>query len=375
MASIQHRLDRSKPWRVRWRDANGRPQSKSFRRKDEAVRYLHDVEHASDRGHRIDPDAGRVSVDSIAETWYAAKVAADRKPSTLHDYRSLLDTWVLPEFRGVPVGGIDYARAAGFASRLQASGLSATRRRRAIGVLAGILDLAVRHGQIPSNPARLVDRPPIPPRTRHRYLDHRQVHELAGATGDYAPLVLTLAYTGVRWGEAVALRGSDVDRVRGLIHVDRAASEAAGRLQYVTPKSHQRRDVPVPDLVLDVLPDTDGLVFTAPQGGPLRHAAFRQRVWIPATRETGREGLHIHDLRHTAASLARAAGADAFVVARMLGHADASITAKVYADLFDVELEVLRRRMQASAESALGPLRATTERELGVSTGTRRDVG
>lgn len=374
MANLQHRPDRPRPWRVRWRDANGQPRSRSFRRRDDAVRFQHDVEHAADRGRRVDPNAGRTSFDHVAETWYAGKVAADRKPSTLYDYRSLLDVWVLPEFQGDPVGSIDYDRVAGFAAGLTRASLSATRRRRAIGIVAGILDLAVRDGQIPSNPARLVDLPPIPPRTRHRYLDHRQVHELAAATGDYRPLILTLAYTGLRWGEAVALRGTDVDRARGLIHVDRSATEAGGTLAYVAPKSHQRRDVPVPDLVLEALPETDGLLFTTGRSKPLRASNFRGGIWTPATRSCGLYGLRIHDLRHTAASLARAAGADAFVVARMLGHADASITAKVYADLFDVELEVLRRRMQASAEAALGHARATRERDPGVFGGTERDA-
>lgn len=375
MANLQHRPDRPKPWRVRWRDANGRPRSRSFRRRADATRFQHDVEHAADRGRHVDPQAGRASFDRLAETWYAGKIAADRKPSTLADYRSLLDVWVLPEFRGDPVGSIDYDRVAGFATDLARTGLSATRRRRAIGVVAGILDLAVREREIPSNPARLVDLPTIPPRIRHRYLDHRQVHELAAAAGDYAPLVLTLAYTGLRWGEAVALRGSDVDRARGLIHVDRSATEAGGVLRYVSPKSHQRRDVPVPDLVLEVLPETDGLLFTTGRSEAIRGSNFRSRVWIPAVTRSGLYGLRVHDLRHTAASLARAAGADAFVVARMLGHADASITARIYADLFDVELEVLRRRMQASAEAALGHAWATRQRDTGVFRGTERDAG
>lgn len=122
----------------------------------------------------------------------------------------------------------------------------------------------------------------------------------------------------------------------------------------VPPKTHQRRDVPVPNLVLDCLPTTTGRLFLTANGAPLRASNFRGQVWVPATTATGSQGLRIHDLRHTAASLARAAGSDVFVVARMLGHKDPSVTAQVYADLFDVELTLVRRRMQAAAQAALG---------------------
>ncbi|HEX5879710.1 MAG TPA: hypothetical protein VF468_15555 [Actinomycetota bacterium] len=56
--------------------------------------------------------------------------------------------------------------------------------------------------------------------------------------------------------------------------------------------------------------DLDAFVFTAPQGGPLRVTAFRGRVWRPATRAAGVDGLRIHDLRHTAVALWIAADAN-----------------------------------------------------------------
>jgi integrase-like protein len=53
----------------------------------------------------------------------------------------------------------------------------------------------------------------------------------------------------------------------------------------------------------------EGLVFSAERGGPIRRSNFTRRVWIPATRAAGVAGLRFHDLRHTAATLAVAAGA------------------------------------------------------------------
>lgn len=70
----------------------------------------------------------------------------------------------------------------------------------------------------------------------------------------------------------------------------------------------------------------DDLVFQAPAGGYLRPENFRRRVWAPAVRSAGLEPLRLHDLRHTCASLAIAAGADVKVLQRMLGHASAALT-------------------------------------------------
>ena len=76
-------------------------------------------------------------------------------------------------------------------------------------VLAGILDTAVKDGRLSKNPARDVDLPRLPSR-EHTYLNHAQVKALAEAAGDYRPLILVLAYCGLRFGEAAALRVRNV---------------------------------------------------------------------------------------------------------------------------------------------------------------------
>jgi integrase len=115
------------------------------------------------------------------------------------------------------------------------------------------------------------------------------------------------------------------------------------------------RTVIVPRFVVEGLgePD-DGLVFTAPRGGPLRHSNFTRGVWVPAC-ETAQmpKGLLIHDLRDTAASLAISAGASIKAVERMLGHASAAMTLDTYRSLFDEVLEDLADRM----EQRYGPSR------------------
>lgn len=65
----------------------------------------------------------------------------------------------------------------------------------------------------------------------------------------------------------------------------------------------------------------DALVFVGPKGGPLRGANFGAKVWRPATRAAGLAGVHFHDLRGTAATLAAVSGATTAELMRRLGHA------------------------------------------------------
>jgi integrase len=102
-----------------------------------------------------------------------------------------------------------------------------------------------------------------------------------------------------------------------------------------------RRTIGLPRFVVDelaahlaALGDSEALVFTAPAGGPLRVNVFRARVWRPATRAAGLEGLRIHDLRHTAVALWIAAGANPKEVSTREGHSSVSFTLDRYGHLY-----------------------------------------
>ena len=77
----------------------------------------------------------------------------------------------------------------------------------------------------------------------------------------------------------------------------------------------------------------DALVFTTLRGQQLRSQNFARRVWAPAVAAASLGPLRLHEMRHTAVSIAVSSGADVLAVARMLGHADPSITLKRYAGL------------------------------------------
>ncbi len=153
-----------------------------------------------------------------------------------------------------------------------------------------------------------------------------------------------LAFTGLRFGELAALRVRRVDLLRGRLQVAESVTEVQGRLEWTPPKTHQTRSVPVPTTLVDrIAARIDGrgpedLVFTAPQGGARRLRNWRNQVFDRARNQAGLGGLTPHDLRHSAASLAIASGANVKAVQRMLGHASAAMTLDVYAGLFGDDL-------------------------------------
>ena len=133
---------------------------------------------------------------------------------------------------------------------------------------------------------------------------------LADEAGPWRTFVLLLGYTGLRWGEATALRVCDIDPSRRRIDVRRAFSDVGGRIVLGTPKSHQSRTVPLPRFLAYELANAvtgkhaDDLVFTTPGGSVLRLSNWRRATFLPARARAGlSDRFRIHDLRHTAASL------------------------------------------------------------------------
>jgi len=106
----------------------------------------------------------------------------------------------------------------------------------------------------------------------------------------------------------------------------------------------------------------EDLVFASPRGDVLRVSNYRKRFFTPAVEKCQAADktfptITPHDLRHTAASLAVSAGANLKAVQRMLGHAKASMTLDVYADLFDDDLDGIAVRLDAAIKSAADSLR------------------
>ncbi len=153
---------------------------------------------------------------------------------------------------------------------------------------------------------------------------------------------------GLRWGELAGLQVGDRVRVPGPgLRLQRAvlASGGGGALYVDTLKNKRARTVPLVDELAPVVDPwsagkpLDAWLFGAPEGGPLRESNWKRSVgWSAATAAARVPGLGVHDLRHTAASVWLAAGADPKVVQRVLGHASGAMTMDLYGHLVDGNL-------------------------------------
>jgi integrase len=349
-------------YRARWREAGGRERKRSFARMTDARRFLVEVEDAKLRGAYVPPEAGRDSFEEWAERWF--RTTADLKPGTRRTYRQLLDNQVLPHFGRSTLAGIDRLAVREWVAALVEGGLSASRVRNAHQILGQVLTAAVEGGRLARNPAAGVRLPRRVERDMH-FLTAGDVEILAGTVApSYRALVYFLAYTGLRFGEAVALRVRRLDLLRGACEVVEAATEVGSRLEWGPTKTYERRTVRLPRFLCEELAghlagqdrDLDALVFTAPQGGPLRERKFLHGQLKPAAVRAGLPAtLRAHDLRHTAASLLIRQGASIKAVQAQLGHKSATVTLDRYGHLWPDELEGLAERLDQARAAAVAP--------------------
>lgn len=335
-------------WLARWRDPSGRQRKKSFRRKVDAERFLAGLAADMNRGAYIDPLAGKVLVGAYAERWLSG--LSHLKDSTAERYREIVRRHIIPTWGTWQLAKISRSDVTSWLGRLSAEGLSAGTIRKVYLVLSMMLDAAVADSRIARNPAKGV---PLPRQARKepRFLSADDLGRLITAAGGDGLHIAVLGLTGLRFGEFAALRVGKLDPVRHRLTVSQSVSVVGSQMVWTTPKTHRTRSVPVPPALTARLVDAAGgrdrndLLFPAPMGGPIRLNNWRRRVFAPACEAAGITGATPHDLRHTAASLAIAAGANVKAVQQMLGHASAAMTLDVYAGLFPDDLDAVGRSL------------------------------
>mgnify|MGYP005982687821 FL=1 len=234
---------------------------------------------------------------------------------------------------------------------------SATVIIRAVSVLRGILDDAVARRALAVNPAVDITLPRKVPR-EHVYLTHTQVQALATAAGWYRAVVYVACYCGLRWSEIVGMKVRDFEPDTRRLHVRRAVVQVGGQYHEGTPKSWERRTVSVPAFLARLLiqqatgKSVDDLLFPSMRGGYMSRPQTARGWWRTATRAAGVEGMRVHDMRATCASLAVQAGASVKALQRMLGHRSAAMTLDTYSGLYADDLDDVAQRLDR-AQSAL----------------------
>lgn len=346
---------------VRYRQPNGKQTMKrGFSTIRAAERWLHEIEHSKTQGVFIsEANKARKLNDFIEEYFktYKPKVRA----STYQDSRSVWDHHVQKRWGETPLNSITTGDIELWVASIDRS---PTLVRRAHSILKNALQYAVKQRWLAVNPAYGVElpKPSAPPR---RYLTGRELQAVIENTPThYRVLVMLLGYAGLRWGEATALLVKDVDGAK--VRIEKSVKRVNGEWVISPPKTGKSRVVVVPGFLARYLDEQakgkglNDLLF--PRKGENDYMWLTSRSgntnkvswWEQALENAGVEYLRIHDLRHTAASLAIHAGANVKVVQRMLGHASAAMTLDVYADLFDEDLYEVASVLDSSFGSAWG---------------------
>lgn len=351
MATVEEYFTKegAKRYRVRYRTPDRKQTSKrGFKNKRDANEFMHSIESSKTQGTFIDPADAKITIGVLGVAWLEGQ--SHLKPSSLRPVESAWRLHVAPTWGNRAIGSIRHSEVQAWVTKLSSTH-SPTTVLRAHGVLAGILEVAVKDRRLPSNPARGVN---LPRKTAQRktYLTHRQVEALAVEAGQHALIVYTLAYTGLRWGEATGLRVRDVEPSRRRLNVHENAVMVNNTIHVGTPKTHVTRSVPYPafmaeriSALVDSRPTSSSILF----GDGFDHMRLpnSRDGWFAAAVKRAQKAdpdfprVTPHSLRHTAASLAISAGANVKAVQRMLGHASASMTLDVYSDLFDDDLDAV----------------------------------
>lgn len=371
-------------WRVRYRTPDNRDTAKSgFKTKREAELWYSEYVMRRAAGTVVPASVANQTFGQLLDRYLSQ--TARLAPTTVSNRESIAANWIRPDWNGWPVSRIKQYDVKEWIERISSQPRAVLIGHRVIQKVAGaataakahaifhaVLQDAVTNGIIGANPASHVGLPKSSPRP-HPYLSYAELIEFVDAfPAKERLLVLLLGLTGLRFGEAAAIRKKSVWIDRRRIRVEAAVTEDRGKLVWGVPKDHEIRTVPLPHVLLEPLRQhidrlqPEDLVFTSSRGETLRLNSWRRRTFATALAEVNRrrgekDGARFqefprvtpHDLRHTAASLAVSAGANVKVVQKMLGHASANLTLDTYADLFDTDLDDVAERMTRQFEAAV----------------------
>lgn len=260
------------------------------------------------------------------------------RPTTLRRYRQLVTHQLVPHLGRIPLARLTPSDVEGMLRQLHGAPRSAHHAR---AVLRTALNRAMRHGLITRNAAALAEAPRVA-RREAQALDPAQARRLLAALdGHPMRAMFLLAMTsGLRKGELLGLRWSDVDLAGGTLTVRRSLQHIDGRFEAVEPKTEgSRRTVHLPAIAVTALAEhrtqqaaasvVGAYIFTTPSGQPL-HGTTVWRTFQAVLAEAGLPAMPFHGLRHTTASLLLAQGVPARVVMELLGHSSIQLTLTTY---------------------------------------------
>lgn len=302
-------------------------------------------------------DATRTLADWLQEWTDTTLKASTRANSTKALHAMFVRQWIVPTIGTVSLDRLKPSDVTRLLLAMQEEGKADSTRRKALDVLCLALDDAVTNGLLAANPARKVQRPTVKHKEA-RYLNPDEVAAFVKGTNGlrYADALRLILATGMRRGEALALRWADVTWERQEVRVNGALVRQNGSLIVTNTKTAgSRRTVRLSGAAMLLLKkvkaaqaaerlkaanvwEDSGLIFTTEFGKPVEPRNLHRAVLI-AAKKAGLAGAHVHTLRHTYATTALMNGVPLKVVSMNLGHSSIVLTGDLYGHLTDEAAE------------------------------------
>ena len=364
MASIQKKYDENgkpKSYRVMWR-ANGKQKSKSFDRFKNANDFKTKIEHQLREGSYVSP--AKTTVKGFMEEWLPVhtKKLADR---TKNNYRYMSEKFIYPNIGSTLIQKLSAGQIESFYNKLTISPKSI---KYIHVVLKAACKAATRQKVINSNPCDLAKLPKIKSKFEGTIIPPESLDVyLSPVKGSWAHIAVLISLScGLRLGEVIGLKWSDINFKNKKLSVERTAYRLDSELLEKPPKNGKPRTIIVPDVLIAELKKhkrrqkenrlffgleyiVSDYVVTHDNGRRPRPDGlsrfFRRRI-----KAANLPHIRFHDLRHTAATLMILSGADLKTVSVALGHSSIAITVDIYGHIIMDQQKYLAESMNKYLE-------------------------
>ena len=352
-------------WQARYRDADRKMHSQTFKREGDAKAWLRLIDASVVTGTYVNPDKAKTTVQGFFDEWSPRQIWATGT-------RTAMNTALKScTFSDVPMGKLRRSHVEQWVKAMDAAGLQPTTIKTRVANVRSVLRAAVRDKVLAEDPSEGV---PLP---RQRRREHSMsiptpetVQKALDASPDHFRLFVALcAYAGLRVGEASALQLGDVDFLRRQVHVQRQVQRAAvAGVEMTPPKAGSERVVFLPDALVEMIAwhvehvgvrGSEQWLFVGAREMPLPSDGVGG-YWRRMLDAAGIARFKMHDLRHFYASGLIAAGCDVVTVQRALGHAKASFTLNVYSHLWPTAEDRTRAAAADLMRGSSGPPVAQT---------------
>jgi integrase len=373
MACITKRNDR---YVIDFYDNQGKRQRQTLKKgtsKTDARKILRDIEDKIDKGIYITPRK-MPRFSKVADSWLKTKKPNIRH-STYNQYKGHLKNHLNPYFENYKISMVNYDKVEKFMSYCLDNDMHILTLKKILINLGAIMTYAVRKRYIDYNPVRDMEKPKGQSEHKDKELNivtPAEILTLLDAVPDlkHKTLFMAAVTTGLRQGELLGLKWSDINMFNNQIHVKRTYNH----FRFYEPKTKRsRRKVDVPPQMMKqfktwklACPANDlDLVFPNETGGPMSSLNMYNRKFLSAIKKAGLQ-IHFNDLRHTWISLLIDQGENIKYIQNQAGHASIKTTIDTYGHLMkDINREAASRLGETIFETGHN-LVTSTKKEVAV---------